>query len=325
MRRRTYGIVLAGGEGSRLSGLTTTPMGVRVPKQFCSLAGGPTLLRQTIERAASLVPRERIVVVVSQKHRAWWQREVADLPRENVLVQPENRGTASGILFPALAIARRDPGASVLVLPSDHHVGDEATLRASFRAALEEVALAPERIALLGVTPDSADTQYGWIVPRSDVRARMRPIEVFAEKPPLEGARELMARGGLWSSFLFACRLSALLDAFEHTQPELTRAFLAESSSLCSGADLAELYTSLPLRDFSRDVLERVADRLGVLEVPACGWSDLGTPERVASVLAMRGAAARARGTSSARERRVPVLSLALAWQQAAGLAIGAR
>jgi mannose-1-phosphate guanylyltransferase len=325
MRPRTYGIVLAGGDGSRLSGLTTTSTGERVPKQFCSLAGGPTLLRQTIDRAAALVPRDHIVVVVSEKHRAWWQRELADLPRENVLIQPENRGTASGILLPALSIARRDPGASVVVLPSDHHVGDEATLRASFRSALAEVTLAPERIALLGVTPDSPDTQYGWIVPRSSSRARMQPIEVFVEKPPLERARELMARGGLWSSFLFACRLSALLDAFERTQPELLRVFLAESSSLRSGVDLAALYSSVPLRDFSRDVLERVADRLGVLAVPACGWSDLGTPERVASVLARREPVARARAAGAVpRERRVPVLSLALAWQQA-GMAIGAR
>ena len=316
MRPRTWAIVLAGGEGSRLSGLTTT-RGVRVPKQFCSLTGGPTLLRQTIERAAALVPRDQILVVVSEKHRDWWQRELTDLPRENVLVQTTSRGTAAGILLPALAIARRDPGASVILLPSDHHVGDEATLRASFRAALEEIALDPRRIALLGVTPDAPDTQYGWIVPEAGGRARMRSIELFVEKPPLERARELMARGGLWSSFLFTCRVTALLDAFERAQPELMRAFLSESSSLSSGADLTGLYASVPHRDFSRDVLERVPDRLGVLAVPPCGWSDLGTPERVASVLALRGAAARGRAGGAGRERRVPVLSLALAWQLA--------
>jgi mannose-1-phosphate guanylyltransferase len=287
---------------------------VRVPKQFCSLAGGPTLLRQTIERAAALVPREQIVVVVCDDHRDWWQRELADLPRENVLVQTANRGTAPGILLGALAIARTDPGASLVMLPSDHHVADEATLRAAFRAALDEVALAPDRIALLGVTPDAPDTQYGWIVPKSGEAARLRPIELFVEKPPAERARELMARGGLWSSFLFACRVTALLDAFELAQPDLLRAFLARSSSLRSGRDLAALYASVPQRDFSRDVLERVADRLGVLAVPPCGWSDLGTPERVASVLALRGSDPRVRPM---RERPVPVLSLALAWQQA--------
>jgi mannose-1-phosphate guanylyltransferase len=316
MRSRTWAVVLAGGEGSRLSGLTTTRTGVRVPKQFCSLAGGPTLLRQTIERAAALVPRERILVVVAESHRDWWQRELLDLPRENVLVQTVSRGTAAGVLLPALEIARHDPGARLVLLPSDHHVGDEAALRTSFRAAFEEVALAPGRIALLGVTPDAPDTQYGWIVPKAGARARLRPIELFVEKPPVERARELMARGALWSSFLFACRVTALLDAFEHAQPALLRAFLADSSALRTSRSLTALYASVPQRDFSRDVLERVADRLGVLAVPPCGWSDLGTPERVANVLALRGAPARVRPvTVVASERRVPVLSHALAWQ----------
>lgn len=315
MARRTWAIVLAGGEGSRLHGLTTTRAGVRVPKQFCSLAGGPTLLRQTVERAAAVVTRGRVLVVVSESHRAFFGRELADLPAENVLVQPEGRGTAAGILFPALAIARRDPGASALVLPSDHHVGDEGALRGAFLAALREVERAPERIALLGVTPDAADGQYGWIVPSPSPAAGVRPIELFVEKPGAERARELLARGGLWSSFLFACRVTALLEAFERAQPELLRAFLAESSALASPARLAAVYAGLPQRDFSRDVLERVAGRLGVLAVPACGWSDLGTPERVASVLAQRGRA-RLRPAQTG-ERRVPILSLALAWQQA--------
>ena len=314
--QRTHAIVLAGGEGTRLSGLTTTRAGVRVPKQFCSLAGGPTLLRQTLARTAALVPREQISVVVSDAHRQWWRSELADLPCENVLVQPANRGTAAGILAAALAVSRRAPAARVLVLPSDHHVGDEATLRGAFRAALDAVQRERERIVLLGVTPDAPDTQYGWIVPRGPARAGLRPIELFAEKPPLERARELLARGALWSSFLFACRVSALLDAFESAQPALLRAFLSESAALCAGADLAALYDGVPARDFSRDVLEKVSDRLGVIAVPPCGWSDLGTPERVASVLAARG---RTRPSAEPpRASRVPVLSLALSLQPSA-------
>jgi len=311
MRRRTFAIVLAGGEGTRLSGLTTTRAGVRVPKQFCSLAGGPTLLRQTLERAAALVPREQIVVVVAEAHREWWRDELADLPPENVVVQPIGRGTAAGILVGALAVTRRAPAARLLVLPSDHHVGDELALRGAFRAALDAVEREPERIALLGITPDSPDGQYGWIVPRGASQSRLRAIELFVEKPPVERARELLARGGLWSSFLFACRAPALLDAFERAQPELVRAFLAESGALAAGNDLGALYAAVPQRDFSRDVLERVPERLGVLAVPPCGWSDLGTPDRVARVLERRDARARAL-SSPLRATRAPILSLAL-------------
>lgn len=313
MRSRTWAIVLAGGEGSRLSDLTTTRAGVRVPKQFCSLAGGPSLLREALDRAAAIVPRSRIAVVVSESHRAFWRDELADLPAENVLVQPEGRGTAPGILLPTLHVSRRDPGAKIIVLPSDHHVENESALRAAFGAALDAVERERDRIALLGVTPDSPDTQYGWIVPAPSGVGGLRPIELFVEKPPLETARALQSRGALWSSFLFACRAATLLEAFELTLPAMHRAFLAESGAR-TPAELSALYRSLAPADFSRDVLERLSARLGVIAVPSCGWSDLGTPARVASVLALRRSQTAARRPSCALD-----LSLALARASAIG------
>ncbi len=314
MANRTWAIVLAGGEGNRLRRLTTTQSGVTVPKQFCSLAGGASLLRQTIERAASLVPRDQIVVVVSASHRAFWREELADIPRENVVVQPVNRGTAAGILLPALRVCREDPAAEILVLPSDHHVEDEATLRDAFGAALRDVRLDPARIVLLGITPDEADAQYGWIVPGRALGGASRAIDLFVEKPPAERAAALFTRGALWSSFLFACRVSSLIEAFELAEPGLLRAFLGESWRLAaSDAALDELYTTLVPSDFSHDVLERVPERLGVLTVPGCGWSDLGTPDRIASVLATRSSRLRAGVTNALRPGLRPVLSHALA------------
>ncbi|MEX2205624.1 MAG: sugar phosphate nucleotidyltransferase [Myxococcota bacterium] len=310
----TWAIVLAGGEGSRLRHLTTTPAGVSVPKQFCSLSGGPSLLRQTIERAAALVPRDRIVVVVSEAHRAFWRDELDDLPRKNVIVQPEGRGTGPGILLPALRIRRDDPEARVLVLPSDHHVEDEATLRESLRAALRGLRADPARIVLLGITPDAADSQYGWIVPGAGQPGDTRGIECFVEKPPEERASQLFARGALWSSFIFACRVSSLLEAFEFSQPHLLRALEdASRRSAVRDAALATAYATLEPTDFSRAVLERVPQRLGVIAVPPCGWSDLGTPDRISHVLSARGNQRGARPTFPAGRTCLVVLSQAIA------------
>jgi hypothetical protein len=46
-----------------------------------------------------------------------------------------------------------------------------------------------------------------------------------------------------------------------------------------------ELYDHLPTLDFSRDIVEGQEANLQVLAVPPCGWSDLGTPKRVAETL----------------------------------------
>jgi mannose-1-phosphate guanylyltransferase len=302
MSRNPWSILLAGGEGRRLRELTTTRAGVTVPKQFCSLNGGPSLLAETLRRAEGLSGRDRILVVVSARHERFWRDDLSGLPEENVVVQPQGRGTGPGILLPLLAVLERDPAAEVVVLPSDHHVEDERVLRGAFATALDAVRADSRKIVLLGVTPDAPDTQYGWIVPAHDpVDGAAAGIELFVEKPDRETARRLMARGALWSSFLFASQGLALLAAFSRAQPALVRAFAERP--------LEAVYRKIPMVDFSREVLEQVADRLGVVRVPPCGWSDLGTPDRVASVLGLRGARGR---MAPALRGGVPILAHAL-------------
>jgi mannose-1-phosphate guanylyltransferase len=125
----TWTLVLAAGDGSRLRPLTTTPDGISVPKQFCSLRGGPALMQEALSRAEAVAPRERICTIVAEQHRRWWERPLGALSKHNVIVQPANRGTAVGLILGILHIAARDSRAQIVVLPSDHYVRDEAALR----------------------------------------------------------------------------------------------------------------------------------------------------------------------------------------------------
>jgi mannose-1-phosphate guanylyltransferase len=303
MHGNRWSIILAGGEGRRLRELTTTRAGIIVPKQFCSLAGGPTLLAETLARAEGLCARERILVAVSARHEGFWREELRRLPSENVIVQARARGTGPGLLLPLLSILERDLEADVVVLPSDHHVADELVLRRALVSALAAVRRDPRQIVLLGIAPDAPDTRYGWIVPKPKEPAReAMGIELFVEKPCRETARRLQARGALWSSLLFASQGLGLFAAFSRAQPGLVRAF--------AGRPIEAVYQTLPSVDFSRDVLERVTDRLAVVRVPPCGWSDLGTPDRVAKVLGQRDRS-RAVAPGSARGR-APSLAHAL-------------
>src|SRR5262245_18201626 len=86
----TWALILAAGEGSRLRALTTTHGGIAVPKQFCSLRGGPSLLQETQHRAEAVAPRARICTIVASQHRRFWEGPLSQLPARNVIVQPEN-------------------------------------------------------------------------------------------------------------------------------------------------------------------------------------------------------------------------------------------
>lgn len=284
-----WALILAGGEGSRLQSLTTTAAGVAIPKQFCSFGGEPSLLHDALRRAQTVTTPAQTCAVVSDHHRLWWHAMDLRIPAANLIRQPGNRGTALGILLPLLQILQRDPEARLLVLPSDHFVRDEKVLAESLRAAMRQIRRQPDRIVMLGISPDEADPELGYILSDADLSLGSRAVTEFVEKPTSAVAHALIARGGVWNSFIFAAKGKTLLRAFEQRCRELALEMweIVSSPNRQAQADeLADLYQRAPSLDFSRDILQRSPELLRVLTVPPCGWSDLGTPRRVSEALA---------------------------------------
>ena len=281
-----WAVVLAAGDGTRLRELTTGPDGECVPKQFCSLSGGPSLLRRALSRGFALAGRDRTMVVVARDHERWWSSQLDDLPQENLLVQPCNRGTACGLLLPLLTIIRRDPDATLIVLPSDHVVADEDVLAEAVGRAYRAVQDGLDSsLILLGVVPDRVDEGYGWVLPGGLAESGSRTVVSFFEKPDDKSAEELMRRGALWNSFIFVAHSQALFALFAGVMPWLVRLFGYATSPRFENREwippLDDLFVSLPSFDFSRSFLEQAPDQLRIMAVPPCGWSDIGTPKRI--------------------------------------------
>jgi mannose-1-phosphate guanylyltransferase len=286
-----WALVLAAGSGTRLSGLTADATGVSVPKQFCSLNGGASLLEEALARAAGVASPAQTVVVVAAEHRRFWQSALADVPSHNVVVQPRNRGTANGILLGVSAILERDAHAIVAIVPSDHYVEREEVLAHALERAL--AALGSDRsasIGFLGLEPESADPELGYIVRGAPLGDGSCAVARFVEKPSRADAAKLLKRRALWNSFILVARAAALVDLIALRHPVEVIAFrslwqqMAWSERL--PRELERLYEKLPEIDFSRSVVEGTTAPLHVVAVPPCGWSDLGTPQRVAECLA---------------------------------------
>ncbi|MEO8313626.1 MAG: sugar phosphate nucleotidyltransferase [Pseudomonadota bacterium] len=286
-RGNTWALILAAGEGSRLRSLTTTRSGVAIPKQFCSLNGGASLLQEALQRAATVISPERICAVVAAQHRRFWEVPLFHLPDANVIVQPENRGTAHGILLPLLRIAARDPDATVVLLPADHHLEDEVTFAQSLRGATALARANPDSVYLLGIEPDSPDTELGYILPEQGDSMHASSVSRFIEKPTHAQAQSLLDQGALWNVFVIAATARALLGMFERRIPGTVAQFrdaLAIDFDT-QGMAVDDLYQLLPALDFSRYIMEGQEALLKVLPVPPCGWSDLGTPQRLEATL----------------------------------------
>lgn len=289
-----WALILAAGEGSRLRALTTQPCGTPVPKQYCSLSGGQSLMEDAIRRAQSQVAAERICAIVAQQHHRWWSAmdSVMQLPPRNLIVQPSNRGTAIGILYSLVHILSQDPDAQVLLLPSDHYVAHEEILARSLTAALDHVARTPAQPLLLGLHPEEPDCELGYIVPGVSDDFGVRCVVRFVEKPELTVAAQIVRAGGLWNTFIIAASARSLLNLFlprfAPTVMEMqviVGSALQSKSSAAGWPAIVDMYTRLPDLDFSRDLLEGRESLLSVMPVPSCGWSDLGTPHRVGETL----------------------------------------
>jgi mannose-1-phosphate guanylyltransferase len=281
-------IVLGGGSGTRLSSLTNDTTGNAVPKQFCSIDGTRSLIEQTLTRAATESAPHLITAVVTASHRQYWEPALERLPSDNIVIQPQNRGTAIGILLPALRIAARNPQARILILPSDHYVANEPVLKYAMHTALEDIRTHESGVALLGIEADEPDPDLGYILPRFGSHPRLHHVHRFIEKPSIEVARRLVGEGALWNSFIIVCRVESLIRLLINARPTLVDALQAINSN--SEISLAHLYRSLPAVDFSRDIVTGQEHRMLVAAVGACGWNDLGTPIRLAkTVAAMNG------------------------------------
>ncbi len=285
-REHAWAVVLAGGVGSRLRGRTIDDTGQHVPKQYCLVDGRNTLLQLAISRARNLVDPARLIVVVLNQHQEWWRPQLRDvLPPENVVTQPADRGTAVGVLLPLLRVLARDPDAHVVVLPSDHHFRHEERLGRAIRRALEHTFQQPDRLVFVGVKPESATSDFGYLVPQGTGDIDPRPLESFVEKPPRDMAEKLILQRALWNTLIFAgrgrCLLSLIRKRFPREADALRgAAVLAEEPILLTRA-LEAIYPNLETIDFSKDVLECADCPMAMTQATRVGWSELGTPDRM--------------------------------------------
>jgi len=275
-----WAVVLAGGEDARVAALTRAETEEAVPRQYRSFGRSEPMVRWAVRRARSLVPPSHIAVVVTEGHREYWEPELTDLPPENIIVQPRNRGTAAGILLPVLEIFFRSRRTAELVfLPADHYVAAEGILRESLLQAIRAARAEDRPVVLLGMPSEEPDPDLGWILPLPGPE-RVR-VAAFVEKPDAETAAELLRLGALANSLMLAAQASRLLELYATTLPSLLNAFVPVILDGNDPKALSVLFDQIPRLDFSKDVLERCPGGLTVLSVPPCGWIDLGTPSRV--------------------------------------------
>lgn len=288
-----HAVILAGGRGTRFWPRSRS----RTPKQLLNIVGKRTMLQQTADRLAPLVPHSRLWVVTNDAQAVAARRQLPAIAAGHILAEPVGRNTAAAIGLAAIHLARETSDALMAVLPADHYIAQPARYRRLVRAALR-VADEADHLVVLGIPPMRPETGYGYIERggRSKLAAGARVYSVrrFTEKPELRRAKTYLASGRyFWNAGMFFWRVSTFLSHLERYLPGTHRALMRLAEDIGTPRyrrSLGRTYDRLENISVDYAILERAARREGrVFVVPAeVGWSDIGSWAAVYELLARK-------------------------------------
>ncbi len=275
MKNNNYCVIMGGGIGSRFWPFSKEDR----PKQFLDFFGtGRSLLQSTYDRFKKIIPVENIFVVTNDAYAELTLKQLPELSKEQVLLEPLRRNTAPAIAYSLFHIQAINPEANIVVAPSDHLILKEDLFLSEIERGLDFVEKHPVLLTL-GIKPNRPETGYGYIQESNEEVDGIRKVKTFTEKPNLELARVFYESGEfVWNSGIFLWNVKAILDAFKIHLPDIVNKFNEGREFFNTPREKEFIDQAFPFcSSISIDygIMEK-ADNVYVIGSDF-GWSDLGT------------------------------------------------
>ena len=258
MKKDFYAAILSGGSGERFWPLSTPDR----PKQFLSVFGGRSLLRQSVERLKGVIPPERILIVTGKSLAKATYRELPEIPRRNIILEPCRRDTAAAVATACTAVEKLGGEKAVAaILTADQLMADVKAFRRILLMAADAAAKS-NAIVTMGIKPTYPATGFGYIRVGRPCDKVFR-AERFVEKPDLTTAKKYLKSGRyVWNAGMFVWKVATLKAALAKYAPQLVGITPKD-------------YGRLPKISFDYAVMEKAENVL--VTAGDFGWDDVGT------------------------------------------------
>ncbi|MEL4181069.1 mannose-1-phosphate guanylyltransferase/mannose-6-phosphate isomerase [Roseateles sp. PN1] len=279
-------VIMAGGSGTRLWPLSRAAY----PKQFLILSGNSSLFQQAARRLAALAADDLVLsgpdIVGNEEHRFLILDQLREtgLDPSNVLLEPLGRNTAPALTLAALSAMQDGADPVLVVTPADQTVTDAQAFTQTLQDAIRRAA--DGSIVILGITPDRAETGFGYI--RGDADGAALRVAEFVEKPDAATAERYVTAGNyFWNSGMFVLRASAWIKALERFRPDILAATRLAWEQRQVDAKFVRPgkaeFAAIPAESIDYAVMERCPGSSIAMQMLAlnAGWSDLGAWEAV--------------------------------------------
>jgi mannose-1-phosphate guanylyltransferase/mannose-6-phosphate isomerase len=264
-------VIIAGGSGTRLWPLSTHSY----PKHLLSLTNERSLLQNTLERVQKLAEADRIFIVSEASHAHHVAEQLSDIPKENILVEPARRGTASCFLLALTAIRERGlDDQAIFFLWSDHIVRDQRGFVTTATQA-GELAEKTGKVVFVGIEPTYPTTGLGYMEKGTRLQNGFKnafELKQFVEKPDKKTATHYFNSGDyLWNTGYLIATRAVLEEEIKAKAPLLWE----EYQALQKSDEPSETYLGFDSEPIDKALSEHVDDGL---VVPATfDWLDIGS------------------------------------------------
>ncbi len=281
-----YAVIMAGGGGTRLWPLSRR----KRPKQLLKLVDDTSMFAMAVDRLRAILPVERILVVTVADQAAQLQKDVPDIPKENYVIEPMPRGTASVVGLAAIHLQRIAPKATMAILTADHYIRNIPLFHQLLKTAYD--AAQDGWLVTLGIHPTFPSTGYGYIQHGETIKQEkalpVHRVLKFKEKPDLETAKAMLQSDDHnWNSGMFIWKVDTILSEFANQMPELYEGLtkiIAASGSAHEQNVIQEVWRGLKPNTIDYGIMEKAAS-VAVIPATDLGWDDIGSWESLFEVL----------------------------------------
>ena len=263
-------VILSGGVGKRLWPLSTQTR----PKQFCSLfPGQDNLFLQTLKRVKNPSLFQDALIVSNNHYKTILEKELKSaVDKSTIIYEPYMKNTLPAIILAALVAYQKSEDATLLVLPSDHHINQFKYIKNSIKLALPYL---NDHIILYGVHPTYPSTEYGYIHYETVDNKKIHNVKNFVEKPSKEKAQAYIQENYAWNCGIFLLKAGVLLREASLYEPEILescKSVLGKNNTLNR-----KLFKNCPAQSIDYGILQKTKNLKMILLPSDVGWYDLGS------------------------------------------------
>lgn len=282
-------VIFAGGVGTRMWPLSRK----KSPKQFEKIVGDQSTLQLAVERLRPEFNWEDIFISTGEQYTTLIQDQISQLPKENIIAEPQMRDVAPAVGYVAAILATHNPREPFAILWSDHLINNVDVYKNMLRVGADYIRDHPDKILFIGQKSRFPNQNLGWIQQGKQITAidgfKLHKFKSWHYRPNIQLARKYFNNANYsWNPGYFIATPQFILEQYRRFMPDMYKQLKLLQASYGEAnhhQHLKRIYPKLENISFDNAILERLEPQKAVVLTTDMGWSDIGAWEALKEAL----------------------------------------